>query len=100
VKQVTQHGDALRSLLQEKETKKYFVEVYFNIPVRPQPAFLFTAITDRNSGRFLRGPPLLTGSPGAPFDYKGAIRVREIENELADFVSKRRPPMSKLVQSR
>lgn len=100
-KMVRTHGDDLRFLLQTHQTKRYVVDVYFNIPVGPEPAYLFTALTDRDSGEFLEGPPLPTGSlGGAPFDYKGPIKITEIEKTLSDFVPKERPIMSKLVKRR
>jgi hypothetical protein len=97
-KMVETYGDELRFLLKTKETKKYVVDVYANIPVFPQPAYLFTSFTDRTSGQFLESPPFpLMGFPAFGFST-GPIKITEILKELPSFAEKERPVMSKLVK--
>ena len=97
---VRTHGDGLRFLMQVRKNKHNMIELYFNVPVAPQPAYLFTAFTKMPKGQFFEGPPLLIGSSGSPFDYNGPIKVAEVEKSFAEFTPKPRPAMSKPVRNR
>ncbi|MCW5716145.1 MAG: hypothetical protein KIT43_16650 [Bauldia sp.] len=107
---VREHGKSLRFLMRTQTTKRYLIEKSFSIGVwervlRPQlaqhPSYIFTSLTDLSTGEFLDGP-----AQPHPFDHYSAfmfnkpVRVSEIEARLSSFVSRERPPTSKLVKPR
>lgn len=97
---VREHGDRLRFLLQTRRTKRFVVDISFNIATWPSASNLFTSLTDVSSGAFLEGPPLPMVSYANAFDYNGPIKITDIERELSTFVPRTRPVMSKIVKRR
>ncbi len=97
---VRTHGGDLRFLLRTRATKRFVIEISFSIAVWPESSSLFTSVTDRVTGEYLEGPPLLIAGYQDAFDYNGPIKVREVEKERAGFLPKARPAMSKIVRRR
>jgi hypothetical protein len=97
---VRAHGEDLRFLLKTRQTKRYTVEISFNVAVWPRPSNVFTSLTDHSNGEFFDSPPLPISFYGDAFDYNGPIKISDIEKERSQYVSRTRPEMSKLVKGR
>jgi len=117
------HGDNLRFLVKTHQTKRFVVDISFNISVWPEPSFLFVSLTDRQTGAFLEAPPTPMQFYDQAFDLAGAIKVTDttvtirpnpsysamltsaqhggpIVKAISKFVPKDPPAMSKLVKRR
>jgi hypothetical protein len=117
------HGDDLRFLVKTHQTKRYVVEISFNISVWPEPSLLFVSLTDRQSDTFLEAPPFAMQFYAEAFDLAGAIKVTDtsvtirphpsfsamltsarhggpLVKMISQFLPKSRPAMSKLVRRR
>lgn len=97
---VRTHGDDLRFLLKSRRTKRFIVDISCNIPVWPQPSYLFTSLTDLSSGAFLEAPPLPIGFYGGAVEYNGPIKIADIEKALSEFAPRTRSVFSKVVNRR
>jgi hypothetical protein len=97
---VRTHGKDLRFLLKTRQTKRYSVEISFNVAVWPETSNVFTSLTDLSDGQFFDAPPLPIGFYSDAFNYNGPIRISEIEQARSELVPRTRPPMSKLVKRR
>jgi hypothetical protein len=97
---VRTHGEDLRFLLKTRQTKRFTIDLSFNVAVWPQSSYLFTSVTDLSTGAFLDGPPLPIGFYSDAFNYNGPIKVSDIEKEISEFVPRARPAISKIVKRR
>jgi hypothetical protein len=94
------NGDELRFLIKAHQTKRYLVEISFDVKPWPAASNVYTSLTDMVSGEILESPPLPIVSWSEAFHYNGPIRIRQIEAERATFVRRSRPFMSKIVKRR
>ena len=117
------HGDNLRFLVKTRQTKRFVVDISFNISVWPEPSLLLVSLTDRQSGAFLEAPPIPMQFYAEAFDLVGAIQVTDTSvtirpnpsfsamltsaqhggpliKAISKFLPKSRPVMSKLVKRR
>lgn len=120
---VRMHGDDLRFLLKTRQTKRFTIDISFNIAVWPHPSFLFVSLTDRSSGAFLEAPPIPVRFYAEAFDLVGAIKVTDaaaailpnqsvgarltsshhggsLVKAISEFLPRTRPMLSKLVKRR
>jgi hypothetical protein len=120
---VRMHGDDLRFLLKTRQTKRFTIDISFNIAVWPQPSFLFVSLTDGSSGAFLEAPPIPMLFYTQAFDLAGAIKISDVAaailpnqsvgarltssmyggplvKAITEFHPRTKPPLSKLVKRR
>jgi len=116
-------GDDLRFLIKTHQTKRYTVDIAFQIAVWPQPSLLFVSLMDRVSGTFLEAPPTPIQLYADAFDLAGAIRITEdsvvlspkrsfvamlsaaryggpLVKAISEFSPRARPVLSKMVSNR
>ena len=122
-KTVRMHGDDLRFLLKTRQTKRYTVDISFNIAVWPNPSLLFVSLTNRSSGVFLEAPPTPMRFYADAFRLAGAIKIADgsaavlphesfsatltsalhgcpVVKAICEFTPRVRPVLSKLVGRR
>jgi hypothetical protein len=120
---VRKHGDDLRFLLKTRQTKRFIIDISFNIAIWPQPSLLFVSLTDRSSGAFLEAPPTPMRFYADAFHLAGAIKVADasaailpnqsvsamltsalhggpVVKSISEFSPRARPVLSKLVSRR
>jgi hypothetical protein len=72
---VRTHSDKLRFLLKTRHTKRFTVDISFNIAVWPEPSLLFVSLTDRSSGVYLEAPPTPMQFYAQAFDLVREIKI-------------------------
>jgi hypothetical protein len=95
---VTTQREDLRFLVRRQHTKRYLIEISFNVATWPRESYLFTSVEDKASGAFLEGP----GLPYVPVFQPpgGRVRVKDVETELPSYRPRQRPVMSKMLRLR
>jgi hypothetical protein len=93
---VATHGEDLRFLVRRQNTKRYVIEISFNVATWPRQSHVFTSVEDRASGAFLEGPGLPHSHSFAP--PSGPVRVKDIEDELPSYRPRQRPVTSKILR--
>jgi hypothetical protein len=74
-KMVRAHGDNLRFLLKTRQTKRFTVDISFNIVVWPEPSLLFVSLTDRSTGAYFEAPPTPMQFYAHAFDLVGEVKI-------------------------
>jgi hypothetical protein len=120
---VRSRGDELRFLLKTRQTRRFIVDISFNIAAWPQTSFLFVSLTSRATGAFLEAPPIELQFYHEAFQLAGLAKVTDdtasvspnksmgaqltsmrhggpLVMPISESVPKERPTLSKLVKLR
>ena len=117
---VTDHRENLRFLMKSRQTKRFTVDISFNIASWPQPSHMFLSLTSRSDGTFLEAPPMAVLFYDQAFDLAGTIKVSStavdilpnqsvgarltaarlggVHRMVTEFLPRERPVFSKLVR--
>ncbi|MBP2157477.1 MULTISPECIES: hypothetical protein [Asticcacaulis] len=91
---VKAHGDKLRFLLKERETKRYKMEVSCTLAAGPTNSLLYVSLQDKASGLYYEAPP--AEAETIYFDtsyFAGLVKVRDLSASIAAKASPASQPV-------
>lgn len=94
---VKAHGDKLRFLLKERETKRYKMEVSCTLAAWPTNSLLYVSLQDKASGIYYEAPPAEAQTIYVDTSYfAGLVKVKDLSASIAAKAS----PASQRVEAR